>query len=395
MQRFIAFLVLALSQHKNDAFCPAHNRNSGHQSPTMYDTRTSTTTSSWFSSTSLRSSNDNEDITKRNDEIAVLLEKARQIRAEAAALEGRSVEEVEQEAAEKRQRIQQAQEKDAQSRKERSVAARQAKKVVDGSFLTVPETVDDQVALAKQAVEKAYQDGLTRQVVRFALLPEGEFLNQNDRQWPGGASQMYREAAGPMARELLRVVKTSEPDQQGLAKQPTVKSQDVWDFDGSALITAEAANGPAHDVQALVQPNTDTKYTNDIRDIGKAMKDRLFLLVNPFWRDVESWGFNILAPNGKKLAQEVIFDGGFQESFVLLQKSVRGEDCVAMKVYPYDWQLYAYCESDYWPHTQEVIYLGSTPEEPKASEFAALLETRDEFKMSKNMRQLQRMSRRE
>lgn len=383
MTRLLLLVGLSLLQGY-DAFCP-YNKNH------IVRTSSTSSSSSLLFSTSPSSSSSNE-----NDQVAALLEKARQIRAEAAALEGRSVEEVEQEAVEKRQRTKQAQEDAAQARKERAVAAKQAK-VVDGSFLTVPETADDQVALAKQAVEKAFQDGITRQIVRFALVPEGEYLNQNDRQWPGGASQMYREAAGPMTRELLRVVKT-DPERPALVKQPKVQSQDVWDFDGSALVTAEAANGPAHDVQALVQPNTDTKYTKDIQSISQAMKNRLFILVNPFWRDVESWGFNLLAPNAKKLAQEVIYsgeDGGFQETFVLLQKSVRGEDCIALKVYPYDWQLYAYCESDYWPYAQEIIYLGSTPDEPKSSEFGALMEKRDEFKMSKNMRQLQRMTRRD
>eukprot|EP00977_Amphora_coffeiformis_P000885 scaffold190_cov171-Amphora_coffeaeformis.AAC.10 len=317
------------------------------------------------------------------------------MRAEAAALEGRPVEELEQEAAEKRQRERDAQAQAAQAREERRIEAAEARATQstnNGKFLTVPETADEQVVLAKQAVEKAFRDGIDRQIVRFALVPEGEYLNENDRQWPGGAMQMYREAAGPMTRELLRVIKT---DPEPLSKQPEVKSQDVWDFDGSALITAEAPNGAKHDVQALVQPNTDTKYTKDIATIDEAMKQRLFLLVNPFWRGIDSWGFNILAPNGKKLAQEAIFDRGFQETFVLLQKSVRGENCIAMKVYPYEWQLYAYCESDYWPYREEIIHLGSSKEEPKSSEFGALLEQREEFKMSKNMRQLQRMSRRD
>ena len=376
MKRVILLLSLVLQQ--SDSFAPSQGRSS---SVRPFDV--TKTTSALFLST-------------ENDEVAALLEKARQMRAEAAALEGRSVEEVEQEAAEKRQRQRDAEAQAAQSREERRTAAAESRATqsttTNGKFLTVPETADDQVALAKQAVEKAFRDGIDRQIVRFALVPEGEYLNENDRQWPGGAQEMYREAAGPMTRELLRVVKTSS---EPLSKQPEVKSQDVWDFDGSALVTAEASSGPEHDVQALVMANTDTKYTRDISTIDEAMKKRLFLLVNPFWRDIESWGFNILAPNAKKLAQEAIFDRGFQETFVLLQKSVRGEECVAMKVYPYDWQMYAYCESDYWPYREEIIHLGSTKEEPKSSDFGALMEQREEFKMSKNMRQLQRMSRRD
>ena len=102
-------------------------------------------------------------------------------------------------------------------------------------------------------------------------------------------------------------------------------------------------------------------------------------------------GLNILAPNGKKLAKEAIFDRGFEETYVLLQKSVRGEDCIALKAYPNDWQLYAYIETDYWPYNEYITFLGSTKDEPTAKDFADLLENRDEFKMNKNMRRMDRM----
>lgn len=98
-----------------------------------------------------------------------------------------------------------------------------------------------------------------------------------------------------------------------------------------------------------------------------------------------------MAPKGKEMAQEAIFDRGFQETYVLLQPSVRGEDCIALKAYPYDWQLYAYAENEYWPYDEIIVYLGSTEKEPTTSDFTGLLNGRDEFKLSKNMRQMQRM----
>lgn len=334
-------------------------------------------------------------LTSDDPEINALLEKARQIRAEAAALEGRSVEDVEREATEKRQQTRDQEVQRVAARLEGQRTATETKSatrtVGGGLSLTLPETPEDQVWLAKQAVERAYKDGLTRQTVRFALVPEGETLHQEDRQWPGGAAQMYRRAAGPLTRELLRVVRT---DPEPLSKQPQVTSQDVWDFDGSALITSQAVNGPEHNVQALVFPNTDNKYARDIQAIDATMQSRLFLLVNPFWRDLSSWGFNLLAPKAQELAQEAIFDKGFSETFVLVQKSVRGEDCVALKAYPYDWQLYVYADSTDWPYREEIIHLGATAIEPTSSDFATLLADRPEFKLSKNMRQLQRMNNR-
>jgi hypothetical protein len=221
---------------------------------------------------------------------------------------------------------------------------------------------------------------------------------------------MYRRAAGPMTRELLRVVRAptarprrrpeggsvgdaagDAPDRQRIRRPPAGTSRVVWDFDGSAVVTAEASTGAEDDVQALVQPNTDTKYTRDIAAMDRAMGPRLLLLVNPFWRDIESWGFNLLAPHGRREAQAAVFDRGFAETYHVLQKSVGGEDCFAVKAYPYDWQLFARAESRDWPHDEYVVHLGSTQDEPTSAEFSLLLSQREEFKLSKNMRRMQRI----
>ena len=69
--------------------------------------------------------------------------------------------------------------------------------------------------------------------------------------------------------------------------------QTLWDFDGSALCTAEAQAGAHSDVQAMDLPNTDSKYVKDILEIDETFSkpsQRLFILVNPFWRDLNSWG---------------------------------------------------------------------------------------------------------
>jgi Domain of unknown function (DUF1995) len=353
------------------------------------------------------------------DEAERLLELARKMRQEVAALEGKTIEQVEDEAKQARAQRQEKAENDEAARRKRirdeAERARVHEEEEDGRVrasrrrsgsmvLSVPETPDEQVAQARGAVERAFADGITRQVVRFALVQEGETLASQDPSWPGGAQQMSREAAAPLTRELLRVLRAptttapsnrtdvaSDVDRQGLRKPPVVKSQDVWDFDGSAIITAEASTGASDDIQALVMPNTDTKYTRDIAAIDRAMGSRLFLLVNPFWRDIESWGFNLLAPRGKVEARQAIFDRGFAETYHVLQKSVNGEDCIGVKAYPYDWQLYARAESEDWPFEEYTVHLGSTPEEPTSADFVNLLLRRDEFKLSKNMRRMQRI----
>ncbi|GAX13883.1 hypothetical protein FisN_5Lh221 [Fistulifera solaris] len=309
-------------------------------------------------------------------EAQALRDKAAQLRAEIATMEGKTIHEVESEAKEKKDREIKA----AEERKNR----RANEVPLDrGRMVEVPVTRDDMVAQAARAVERAYRDGVTRQTVRFFLLQEKDSFTSSN-QWPGGAQQMYREAAKPLARELLRSIRVSS--EQILS--PVVKDQEIWDFDGSALHSAEAQEGAKFDVQALVFPNTDVKYIKDIETIDHDMKDRLFLLVNPFWRSIDSWGINLLAPGAKKKAQKVIFDRGFDETYVCLRFSCRGEECVAIKAYPYDWQIFAYLEDGYGMETP--IRLGCCKEEPKSELVTTLLNGRPEFKFSKNMRQMSR-----
>ena len=324
-----------------------------------------------------------------------LLDKAAQLRAEIAAAEGKTLEQVEEEANAKKRddRL-----REEMAREEASAAAQKrlesnASRNDGGRFVQVPVTFDDMVRQASRAVERAFKDGKTRQTVRFNLVGEEEAATE-EKQWPGGAKQMYRESGGPLTDALLREVraptKNKYPEKRN--DNPQLKKQDIWDFDGTALHTAEAAEGPSADVQALVFPNTDSKYLEDIDKISEAMGKRLFLLVNPFWRNVESWGFNILAPGAKKRAQEVIFgENAFEETYSMMLFMVRGEKCVALKAYPYDWQLFAFREDDYYPNEEYAIRLGSCEEDPTSSLITSLLNERPEFKETKTMRQMKKL----
>ena len=205
-----------------------------------------------------------------------------------------------------------------------------------------------------------------------------------------------KEAGRPLTEALLGEVRAFSAkkanDGDEFKSAPTITTKDIWDFDGSATITAKAAAGSHGDVTALLFPNTDTKYLKDIESLDKEVgPDRLFLLVNPFWRNADSWGYNILAPNGQKRAQEIVFDKGYDVTYAVLRFSVRGEDCLAIKSYPYDWQIYAYREDPSWFNREVPLWLGSSTEEPKSAQISELLNSRPEFKMSKNMRQMQRM----
>lgn len=339
----------------------------------------------------------------KNSEISdaqKLLDKAAQLRAEIAVAEGKTLEEVQDEAKAKKRDEILRQEK----RREESAAAKQ-KRLEDnafikdgdnsGRFVQVPVTFDDMVRQAARAVERAFQDGKTRQTVRFNLVGEEEGATE-ENEFPGGSKQMYRESGRPLTDALLREVRAPTknvdtfPDNRRI--NPDLKVRDIWDFDGTALHTAEAAEGPSADIQAMVFPNTDNKYLEDIDKISEETGSRLFMLVNPFWRNVESWGFNILAPGAKKRAQEVIFGkNAFEETYSMMLFSVRGEKCVALKAYPYDWQLFAFREDDYYQNEEYVIRLGSCKDSPSSSHITGLLNERPEFKETKTMRQMKKL----
>lgn len=340
-----------------------------------------------------------------SEEVQRLREQAAKIRQQVAELEGKTLSEVEEEA--KQKKIQEEERKQTlKLEHQRVIQQKKLSNKTGNAVIYVPETIQDQKIQAANAIENAFKDGITRQTIRLALVRSDEnVITPEEDLWPGGAKEMYREAAKPLTEGLLqeiRAIATHLQDENTIAGKekhpPTIRVQDIWDFDGSALMTAEAAVGPSGDVQALVFPNTDDKYLKDIASIDKNLgKDRLFLLVNPFWKNVESWGFNILAPNAKKRAQEIIFNaegGGFQETYVFSRFSARGEDCVAIKAYPNDWELFAYIEDYGYGYggrpTLTTIRLGSSSEEPTSALFSKLLNERDEFKLNKTMRQLKK-----
>lgn len=344
-----------------------------------------------------------------DQEAKKLLEQVRKLREEIAAMEGKSVLEVEEDArksvAENLERQQQSLKDESKSHSASDEAAEQhgnragtTTGADNGRFLSPPVTGRDQVRQAAGAVERAFRDGLARQTVRLALLKDdkkGARVADAQEEWPGGAKQMYREGARPLAMDLVAQIRAPTGKAMDSPKKMyshvKVFDRDIWDFDGSALITAEAAAGPEADLQALVMPNTDTKYLKDIQTISQAMGERLFLLVNPFWRDEESWGFNILAPNAKRLAREAVFEaprGAYTETYCLRRFSVRGEEVAALKVYPYAWQLFAYLEDGYGG--ERAVRLGASEEEPGSRLFQELLDGREEFRLSRNMRELGR-----
>ena len=360
------------------------------------------------SSTSRKStSNDNSSEvlpTTAQQEVDKLRYQARKIREQLAQLQQKSLAEVENEALEdkKKSQLQLQQVKTSEGIYADPEEGRKSRKGSSIRVAALPETAEEQIRQAALAVERAFLDGITRQTVRLALVRENQLISSDEDEWPGGTREMYREAGRPLSESLLSEIRaissnnTTSSSNRKYYYPPTIKTQDILDFDGSALITAESAIGPSGDAQAMVFANTDTKYIYDIRDISESFgKERLFILINPFWKDIESWGiFNLFAPGAKRLAREIIFgseNGGFQETYALNRWTVRGEKVAAVKAYPYDWELFAYLEDDtYGTLTETAIRLGSTADRPTSAIFTELLNSRPEFKINRTMRQIKK-----
>jgi hypothetical protein len=331
-----------------------------------------------------------------------LREQVKKIRGELARLQQKTLEEVEQDAQENKKKLLTT----IHGQEETQVDIdMERKKISTARMIALPETAEEQVRQASLAVERAFVDGITRQTVRLALIRENQLISSDEEEWPGGTKEMFREAGKPLSESLLSEIRAISPTLLAASNStssssryqlpPSIKTQTLWDFDGSALITAESPIGPIGDVQAMVFANTDSKYIYDIRDISKALgKDRLFILINPFWKDLDSWGYNILAPGAKRLAREIIFEndsGGYKETYVLNRGTVRGEKVAALKAYPYDWQLFAYMEDETYGYPFETaIRLGSCKDKPTTALFTQLLNSRPEFKWTKTMRQIKK-----
>jgi hypothetical protein len=211
-----------------------------------------------------------------DEEVRKLLAKARALREEAALMSGKTIEEMERERLEMKEAERERRVTSELARRERKEANAAARWRGGESWtLPVPEDAAAQARQAASEIERAFADGLVRQTVRLALLAEGEVMSDHP-------NELYREAGRPLDESLLREVRAYAPEEEdgassssssssagrgadasspnGSRAPPVVTARDIWDFDGSALITARSASGPRGDVWAIVFPNTDTKY---------------------------------------------------------------------------------------------------------------------------------------
>jgi len=200
------------------------------------------------------------------------------------------------------------------------------------SLPTTPDQIARAAATSIHAAMMMQQGGIYRQTIKLPLSDgmygskaEG-FVADRAIGWQGGPQETIRYLA-PLTEQVLQRLAVLQAENTG-GLTARIQSQTLLDFDGTCLLTTEHPAGAIHDVQALLQPNTDQYYRNTIQSMQAAQEtstatakqqQRLILLVNPAWRDRNSWG--IL--DGRSQAQTQILDR-FPVTFALDEFVVRG-----------------------------------------------------------------------
>lgn len=236
----------------------------------------------------------------------------------------------------------------------------------------LPMGPDAMLRQASTAIRRAIMSdkNINRQTIRLPLsesmysTKEESFVADRAIGWQGGPQETYR-CVSPMVQQLLREIGASsmtnnDDDSSNKSSSsfsgltPKVHEQVLLDFDGSSLINTESPYGPLEDSIAMIQPNTDKYYMQLIQkmeiefsDTPGAKGKRLFLLINPAWRNADSWGFF-----ERKQGQSQILDR-YETTYAIDQFIVKGNKLSLLKVWPHDWCVY------YTPLPQP----GSTEEE--------------------------------
>jgi len=218
---------------------------------------------------------------------------------------------------------------------------------------SLPLLPDSPQAMIRQAVSaitsasKADGDDdavpINRQTIRLALSEsmysskEESFVADRAIGWQGGPQETYRYLL-PLTQQLLREISAKDDNTSGLS--PKVQEQILLDFDGSSMLSAESPMGPKYDSIALIQPNTDQYYAKLIQQMEDTFSDtpgkakRLFLIVNPSWKEASSWGFF-----QAKQAQTTILDR-YPVTYALDQFIIKGLKISLLKCWPHDWCVY-------------------------------------------------------
>lgn len=237
-------------------------------------------------------------------------------------------------------------------------------------MIFVPTSVSRMIKDVADAMSMASEQGIKRQIVRI-LLPRdsksgnlGSFFEDNvemsdqslllappDETWQGGILQLYR-SAEPTAREILKRVCG---DVGGVPpKIIEDRSIDESGVDGVGLLMTQCRD-PSDDISCFVQPLQET--VGYIESIAKQAGDRLVVILNPQWRNVDDAldaasrkeGFlgsfaSFLGGKGGSLKR--LDEAGFQNVFTIEGYVCKGGNVRLVKRFDSDWVVFAENDSE-------------------------------------------------
>jgi len=259
--------------------------------------------------------------------------------------------------------------------------------------LRIPLSFDEMVNQVSSAMEDAYGQGVTRQIVRV-LLPRSANNDQllqyyeddaqdtlsetvlapTDETWQGGIMQLYRAASFTCQAVLRRYSRNA-----GGGVVPRLqedRSVDESGVDGIGVWITQGAS-PEDDVSCFVQPSQET--VDAIDSISSQAGKRLVALLNPQWRiaddalDSASRSDGVLGSiasflGGKGGSLRRLDAMGFESTFTLEGYVCRGGNIRLIKRFDSDWAVFA--END---AATDYILVGSSASRPTYQEVDAML----------------------
>mmetsp|Transcript_11729 Transcript_11729/g.15310 ORF Transcript_11729/g.15310 Transcript_11729/m.15310 type:complete len:356 (-) Transcript_11729:149-1216(-) len=236
--------------------------------------------------------------------------------------------------------------------------------------LSVPASVTEMCREAASAMRDAYaKNGNTRQIIRVLLprdsanaqlgmLYEADASRSNDvslvppdETWQGGIMQLYR-AAAPTCKEILREF---SPSENGIPpKLVEDRSVDESGVDGVGLWITENVNAK-DDVSCFVQPTQES--LEFVETISSQAGNRLVLLMNPQWRNVDdaldatsknTGFFGMLASSlgGKGNSLRRLDELGFETVYTIEGYVCKNRQIRLVKRFDSDWRVFVAADDD-------------------------------------------------
>ncbi|EFJ07225.1 hypothetical protein SELMODRAFT_429956 [Selaginella moellendorffii] len=236
--------------------------------------------------------------------------------------------------------------------------------VIDGPCAN-PQTLEDSIDQAREAIQRAVDDGKKTQQLEL-LLPvnqrEFNFLDTEPRDYPCGVGEEFQ-ACSKMVTAIFRGMQEG-----GQALDSRRIGEVENEMDPVGLIYPSSKT-----IAAVVFPIAET--LNQIRSLVKSDPTRPLLLVNPQWKAsgqvVSDFGFG----PWKRKAEE--FLENFERVYSLIEQRIGEASNVTssstggvvrlLKCYSYDWHVYLMS----WDGNSEL--LGKFPNQPTYKELESLV----------------------